>query len=302
MNAPVKGTALAAKTQNTSVSAMSEDELINILRNSLYPGAQTDSIKMVLGYCQASGLDPMQKPVHIVPIWDSKLGAMRDVVMPGIGLYRTQMSRTGECAGVSEPEFGEDKTENLGGVEITYPVWCRVIVKRLLPGGQVAEFAAVERWKENYAMKGGKEKSIAPNAMWTKRSYGQLAKCTEAQALRKAFPELGAAPTADEMEGKIIDDGAVFDGSTGEIVNKRITPQSAAAANVTDGYDDFEEATLPILQESAKQGSKALESAFKALPKSAHKAALWTRHGAALKDEGTTADFVNAPEPKEVTE
>jgi phage recombination protein Bet len=205
MNAPAKTTALAAKTQSTAVSAMTEVELINILRNSLYPGAQTDSIKMVLGYCQASGLDPMQKPVHIVPIWDSKLGAMRDVVMPGIGLYRTQMARTNECAGVTEPEFGPETTETLGGVEIKFPTWCKVIVKRVLPSGQIAEYAATERWKENYAMKGGKEKSVAPNAMWTKRPYAQLAKCAEAQALRKAFPELGAAPTADEMEGKEFD-------------------------------------------------------------------------------------------------
>ncbi len=40
--------------------------------------------------------------------------------------------------------------------------------------------------------------------MWTKRSYAQLTKCTEAQALRRAFPELlGGQPTAEEMEGKI---------------------------------------------------------------------------------------------------
>lgn len=210
---------IAVIEQTTALTAMTEDELINVLRNSLYPGAQTDSIKMVLGYCRAAGLDPMQKPVHIVPIWDSKASTMRDVVMPGIGMYRTQMSRTGECAGVTEPEFGDDKTETIGGQEITYPVSCRVIVKRLMPNGQIAEFAATERWKENYAMKGGKEKSIAPNGMWTKRPYAQLAKCAEAQALRKAFPELGAAPTADEMEGKEIG-VEVIDGSTGEIINK----------------------------------------------------------------------------------
>lgn len=236
MNAPAKPTALAAKPQSTAVSAMSEEQLINILRNSLYPGAQTDSIKMVLGYCQASGLDPMQKPVHIVPIWDSKLGAMRDVVMPGIGLYRTQMSRTGECAGVSEPEFGPDATETIGGVEITFPSWCKVVVKRVLPSGQVAEFAATERWKENYAMKGGKEKSIAPNAMWTKRPYGQLAKCAEAQALRKAFPELGAAPTADEMEGKEFDSAQTVEAAVREVKEERPTLPTMDKEEVISRY------------------------------------------------------------------
>ena len=250
MNAPAKGTSLSAKTQSTSVSAMTEDELINILRNSLYPGAQTDSIKMVLGYCQASGLDPMQKPVHIVPIWDSKTGAMRDVVMPGIGLYRTQMSRTGECAGVTEPEFGPDTPETIGGVQITFPAWCKVVVKRLLPNGMIAEFAATERWKENYAMKGGKEKSVAPNAMWTKRPYAQLAKCAEAQALRKAFPELGAAPTADEMEGKEFDGGAtVIDGGTGEII------QNASEAKPLPAYTDAQmDANLAAWQDAINSG------------------------------------------------
>lgn len=180
---------------------MQENELIDVLRGSLYPGADTGSIKMVIGYCRAAGLDPMQKPVHIVPMWDSKAGSMRDVVMPGIGLYRIQAARSGEYGGIGEPEFGPDITENIGGYEITYPQWCRVTVTRLVDG-QPAAFTAKELWKENYAVKGGKEKSIAPNAMWMKRPYAQLAKCAEAQALRKAFPEAGAAPTAEEMEGK----------------------------------------------------------------------------------------------------
>lgn len=194
--------------------AMSETELVDVLRNSLYPGAQDGSIKMVISYCKASNLDPMQKPVHIVPIWDSKAKAMRDVVMPGIGLYRSQASRSGEYAGVSEPEFGEDVTETFGeeigyenkvrkAMTITFPKWCRVTVKRMLPSGQIVEFTAKELWKENYATAG--KDSMQPNAMWSRRPFAQLAKCAEAQALRKAFPEFGAQPTADEMEGKEID-------------------------------------------------------------------------------------------------
>lgn len=191
-----------AKTETTALAVMDEHKLMTVLQSSLYPGAALDSIKMVLGYCQAAGLDPMQKPVHIVPMWDSKAGQMRDVVMPGVNLYRTQAMRSGECAGVSEPEFGPDTTEAIGGQQIAFPVWCRVTVKRRLPTGEIVEFTAREFWRENYAVKGGKEKSIAPNAMWTKRPYGQIAKCAEAQALRKAFPEIASGNTAEEMEGK----------------------------------------------------------------------------------------------------
>jgi phage recombination protein Bet len=182
---------------------MREEELLAVLGSSLYPGAHPDSIRMVLGYCKASGLDPMQKPVHIVPMWDGKLRQMRDVVMPGIGLYRTQAARNG-CAGVSEPEFGPDVTEDIGGAKTTYPAWCKVTVKRRISTGEIVEFTAKEFWRENYAVKGGQDKSVAPNAMWSKRPYGQIAKCAEAQALRKAFPEIGSEPTADEMEGKVL--------------------------------------------------------------------------------------------------
>lgn len=241
MNAPLAKSSLPALS-------MDESTLVTVLENSLYPGADSTSIALVLNYCRAAGLDPMQKPVHIVPMWDSKSQRMRDVVMPGIGLYRTQAARSGEYAGVTEPEFGPDVTEKIGGQEITFPAWCKVTVKRLLSNGTIVEFSATERWKENYAVKGGKEKSVAPNAMWTRRPYAQLAKCAEAQALRKAFPEFGAQPTADEMEGKILEDdfqGATIDGKTGEIQmpkkksetkpSEQKSPAQAPAGSATTG-------------------------------------------------------------------
>ena len=211
-------------THRSGALAIPEDEAIMVLQSSLYPGAAIESVRMVLSYCRAQGLDPFQKPVHIVPMWDGKAKQMRDVVMPGIGLYRTQAARSG-CAGVSEPEFGPVVVEKIGGQEITYPAWCRVTVRRRQPTGDVDEFPAKEFWRENYAVKGGQEKSIAPNAMWTKRPYGQIAKCAEAQALRKAFPEIGSAPAAEEMEGKSLG-GEYIDNETGEVVR---TAQTAPA-------------------------------------------------------------------------
>ena len=191
----------------------------------------------------------MQKPVHIVPIWDSKAGAMRDVVMPGIGLYRTQAARSGNYAGVSDAEYGPDVTEKLGGLDITYPTWCKVSVKRLLPSGQVAEFSATERWKENYAVRGGKDKSIAPNAMWAKRPYGQLAKCAEAQALRKAFPEFGSQPTADEMEGKEF-----------EVPERDVAPKQDSRPTLEDYSAESFEVNYPKWRQLIKDGKKDAES------------------------------------------
>lgn len=201
-----------AKIQPQSNEVMQYDpNIINVLRNSLYPGASEPSVLMVIDYCRHAKLDVMLKPVHIVPMWivdkESGQGSMRDVIMHGINFYRIQASRSG-CAGISEPEYGEDITECLGGVDITYPKWCKMTVKRNV-AGNIVEFTAIEYWKENYAT-AGKDKqtgkmSTAPNAMWKKRPYAQLAKCTEAQALRKAFPQIGAMPTAEEMEGKQLD-------------------------------------------------------------------------------------------------
>jgi phage recombination protein Bet len=232
--------------------ALAEDELIEVLSSSLYPGASLASIKMVISYCRAAGYDVMQKPVHIVPMWDSKANRMRDVIMPGVGLYRTNASRLG-CAGVTEPEFGPDVTQDIGGHPITFPAWCRVTVKRRQASGDVDEFTAKEFWLENYAVRGGKEKSVAPNAMWAKRPYGQIAKCAEAQALRKAFPEGGSQPAAEEMEGKSID-SEYIDSRTGEVSRGPVPREEKQAL---PGYTDGEFAEkLPEWRGIVQSGRK----------------------------------------------
>lgn len=192
-------------TQGSTAVALPRDELIHTLQNSLYPGASRQSVELVLSYCSARGLDPLRKPVHIVPMWDKNLKQMRDVIMPGIGQYRIDAARTQQYAGQGEPTFGPAITGRWGDVEVVYPEWCRVVVLRLVNGTPV-EFVAVERWTENYATK--EKGSAVPNSMWARRPYAQLSKCAEAQALRKAFPEeIGSEPTADETR-TLLDDAA----------------------------------------------------------------------------------------------
>jgi phage recombination protein Bet len=256
-----------AKRPEAAIATSNPDaDLIRVLQSSLYPGAQPQSIMMVLGYCRAAGLDPMLKPVHIVPMWDSKARAMRDVIMPGIGHYRVQAARTGQYIGKTEAEFGPDVTGKVGDVSVTYPAWCRVTVKRAI-GGYVAEFTATERWLENYATAG--RDTAAPNAMWKKRPYGQLAKVAEAQALRMAFPELIGAESAEEMEGKELVDvtptppveaqpkaerKAVAKGKLDTFANVKAEPAQDTPHTIegevlpTDG-----EATLPAMPDAAAE-------------------------------------------------
>ena len=220
-----------AKVSQAAV-ALPEDEAIRILKNSLYPGARDESVRLVLAWCRANGRDPMRKPIHIVPMWvkdaTTGQGAMQEVLMPGIGTYRSDAAETGQYAGKSEPEFGPEVTRDVDGSTVTFPIWCKVTVQRLV-GGQVRNFTAMERWTENYASgKGGK----GVNDMWRKRPYGQLGKCTEAQALRMAFPdETGNTNTEEEMQGK------TFDGMTidAKLEHARVLVDEAPAEPAHDG-------------------------------------------------------------------
>lgn len=206
------------------------------LKNSIYPGAKDESVLMALDYCRARQLDPLMKPVHLVTMYikDSKTGKgeMRDVVMPGVGLYRIQADRSGNYAGADEPVFGPDVTQTLNGVEVTYPQWCKYTVHKRMPSGEIVQFSAKEYWSENYATAG--RDNPAPNAMWKKRPYGQLAKCAEAQALRKGWPEIGQQPTAEEMEGKNIDLADMRDVTPAAESNSDVMATAATLQEITD--------------------------------------------------------------------
>ena len=174
------------------------------LQNSVFPGAKDESILLAVDYCKARKLDVLKKPCHIVPmsVKDAKTGQSnwRDVIMPGIYEQRITAFRTGQMAGEDEPIFGETIT-HLG---VTAPEWCKVTVYRFI-NGQRCAFSHTEYFTEACATtfeyeNGQKTNKSKINSMWKKRPRGQLAKCAEAGALRKAFPdELGGVITVDEI-------------------------------------------------------------------------------------------------------
>lgn len=188
-----------------------------VLVEAIFPAAKTaDAIVMALSYCKSRNLDIMKRPVHIVPMWDSARGGYVETVWPGISELRTTASRTKGYAGVDEAEFGPIKKVKFTGrlqrwenrvqvwkdveTDMEFPDWCRITVYRMVDGQRCKFVGPKVKWIETYATAG---KSDLPNQMWEERPEGQLEKCAEAAALRRAFPEeLGNELTAEEMAGR----------------------------------------------------------------------------------------------------
>lgn len=187
-----------------------------VLVQQIFPTAQSaEAVFMALDYCRSRNLDIMKRPVHIVPMWDSKKKQMVETVWPGISEIRTTAHRTGAYAGIDGIVFGKTKTETFKGqrkvggnwedeaVKMKYPESATATVYRLVQGQRVS-FTATVYWLETYAT--ANNRSEVPNGMWRKRAFGQLAKCAEVAALRMAFPEeIGNEYAAEEMAGQVIE-------------------------------------------------------------------------------------------------
>ena len=184
------------------------------LIDTCYPAAQTvDTALLVLQWCDKKGFDPFDRPCHIVPMWSAAKRAMVDTVWPGIAALRITAWRTKLCAGIDAAIFGPDKTREFTGevgkeqktvrkISLTFPEWAQVTVYRLVEGQRVAIAGPRVYWEETYAPVS--RFSELPNEMWERRKRGQLEKCAEAAALRRAFPEEINDYAAEEMAGKEI--------------------------------------------------------------------------------------------------
>lgn len=212
------------------------------LKNSLYPGAKSESVLMVIDYCVARKLDPLKKPCHIVPI-QVKVGdkyEWRDVVMPGIYELRTTAQRTGDYLGHSEPEYGEPEAY----AAVTAPIWCKFTAYRWNANArEKVPFPVRVFFREVVATR----QDGKANTRWTKAPIQMLTKCAEAAALREAFPdELGGEQTAEEMDGQRAID---------------LTPMRAEPAlQCPDGFDDW----LSDLTAAADEGDEKFAQAWKA--------------------------------------
>lgn len=184
---PTKSSALAVASGWTK-------EQQELIKATVAKGTTDDEFSLFLYTCKKTGLDPLIKQIHAVKRWDSQLQREAMAIQVGIDGYRLTAQRTLEMDGQDGPfwctEDGEWKDV---WTSVKPPAAAKVVVYRK---GHSHPYVGIARY-EAYVQK---KKDGLPNSFWARMPDGQLAKCAEALALRKAFPnELGGTHTEDEL-------------------------------------------------------------------------------------------------------
>jgi phage recombination protein Bet len=156
-----------------------------------------------------SGLDPFAKQIYMIgrksKRWDpnarQEIWETKQTIQTGIDGFRLIARRAVDKAhgtlGYEDTLFcGENGVWTSAWVSALPPVAAKVTVLR---DGQ--PFPAVALYREYVqTVSKGRDKPPEPNNMWARMPANQLAKCAEALALRKAFPQdLSGLYTEDEM-------------------------------------------------------------------------------------------------------
>lgn len=281
-----------------------------VLTDVIWPtAASVHGVMLAWDYCKSRKLDPLKRTVHVVPIWDKTRGMMVDSVWPGIAELRTTATRTSEYAGCDAAEFGpdieqtfvSDETDERTGeirqrtLKVKFPEWAQMTVYRVVRD-QVRKFPGPRvYWLETYATAG--RNTDLPNEMWRDRPRGQLEKCAEAAALRRAFPEeLGGDYIGDEI-GHQIDPTGAIDGKY-SVVRESEPPGEAKKTAATTAERPTREsvkkdAEKPKAEEKQPAGDKTVKEPEK--PKETAVSQASKKPKDPPKDEPKQAELLNEP-------
>ena len=157
-----------------------------LISSTIAPNCTPDELKLFAYACQRTGLDPFSRQIYAI-----KRGKM--TIQVGIDGLRSIAERSGELDGSATYWIGDTENSQWSDVWLGSkpPAAAKTIIWRK---GCSHSFTATARFQDYNAGQG----------LWSKMPAAMIAKCSEALALRKAFPACAGLYTVDEMEQETV--------------------------------------------------------------------------------------------------
>lgn len=181
-------------------------EQVELLKATICKGATDNELKLFQMVCQRTGLDPFARQIHAVKrrAKDEDTGQWTEVMsfQTGIDGFRLIAERTGLYEGQTAAQWcGEDGQWRDIWTAQTVPFAARVGVYRK---GFREPIYGIAHYCEYVQEK----RDGTPVRMWAKMACTMLAKCAEAQAMRKAFPQetSGIYEPAEMVQATVADE------------------------------------------------------------------------------------------------
>lgn len=207
------------------------EEQSQMIRDTYANGATEGEFKVLMEVAKTRNLNPLLRQVHFVKRWDKDKSKSIWAAQVSIDGLRSVADRTGQYDGQDEPENEYAPDGKL--------VLVRLKVYRK---GISRPFVGIARWSEYVQT----TKDGSPTRFWREMPHTMLAKCAEALAMRKAFPE--------DTSGLYINEEMMqADDSAKMTPTERQLPQ----VNPHDDGADYSEATDTDLQPLADEMARA---------------------------------------------